>query len=98
MARLIWSPQAAQDLESICEFIARDSEDYAQEFAQRILAAVEVLAEYSQAGRIVPEFEDVSLRELPHGHYRIIYEVGQATVSIPTIHHGARILRGRPER
>jgi len=31
MARLIWAPQAAEDLTAICTFIARDSEGYARE-------------------------------------------------------------------
>jgi plasmid stabilization system protein ParE len=98
VARLIWSPQAADDLEAICSFIGRDSEAYAREFASRVVGAVEVLGDCPGAGRRVPEFQDPSLRELLHGHYRIIYETGDDTVHLLAIHHAARLLRRRPAR
>jgi plasmid stabilization system protein ParE len=62
VARLIWSPQAADDLDAICAFIARDSEAYARDFAARVVGAVEILEEFPTAGRHVPEFQDPSLR------------------------------------
>ena len=96
MVDLIWSPQAADDLEAICAFIARDSDAYARDFAARIVGAVELLREFPAAGRTVPEFQDPALRELLHGHYRIIYEASKAEVHILAIHHGARLLRNRP--
>ena len=43
MARLIWSPNAFDDLESICKFIAMDSEYYARLFAKGVIKAVERL-------------------------------------------------------
>ena len=72
MAVLIWARQAADDLEAICTFIARDSEAYARDFAARVVGAVEILREFPHAGRRVPEFKDATLRELLHGRYRII--------------------------
>ena len=96
MARLIWAPQAAEDLAAICTFIARDSEGYAREFAARVIGAVEMLVEFPEVGRRVPEFADPTLRELLHGHYRINYDVVDDAVHILTVHHGARLLRERP--
>ena len=96
MARLIWAPQAVEDLDAVCAFIARDSVAYASEFAARVIGAVEVLREFPQAGRVVPEFGEPTLRELLHGHYRILYEAGSEAVHILAIHHGARLLRHRP--
>ena len=96
MARLIWSPQAADDLDAICAFIARDSEAYARDFAARIIGAVEMLEEFPTARRNAPEFREPALRELLHGHYRIIYETREDAVHILAIHHGARLLRQRP--
>lgn len=98
MALLIWAPQASEDLEAICTFIARDSEAYARDFAARVVGAVEMLREFPAAGRRVPEFPDPYLRELLHGHYRIIYEISEDAVHIIAIHHGARLLRERPSR
>jgi plasmid stabilization system protein ParE len=98
VAVLIWAPQAAEDLDAVCSFIARDSEAYARDFAERVVGAVEMLSEFPEAGRRVPEFSDPALRELLHGHYRIIYEVSEDAVHILAIHHGARLLRERPAR
>ena len=98
MARLIWAPQAVEDLAAICAFIGRDSEGYAREFAARVMGAVEMLEEFPEVGRRVPEFTDPRLRELLHGHYRIIYEVDDDAVHILAVHHSARLLRERPPR
>ncbi len=97
MARLVWSPQAADDLEATCIYISRDSQVYAQEFARRIVSSVELLARFPEAGRIVPEFSDRNLRELVSGHYRVIYELrSNDVVAVLAIHHGSRPLGKRP--
>ncbi len=44
MTTIRWSPQAADDLESIQGFIARDSAHYAKLVVQRIVAAIDMLA------------------------------------------------------
>jgi plasmid stabilization system protein ParE len=55
MARVSWTPQAADDLEAICLFIARDAPQIAATFAGRILAATERLEPHPHSGRVVPE-------------------------------------------
>lgn len=93
MAHLIWSPQAAADLEAVCDFIARDSREYARLFAARVLALVEGIPAHPEDGRIVPEMETPELRERLLGNYRIIYRLKQGAVEVVTILHGARLLR-----
>ncbi|MFM7327760.1 MAG: type II toxin-antitoxin system RelE/ParE family toxin [Bacteroidota bacterium] len=45
------------------------------------------------SGRIVPERNDQSMRELVMGNYRIIYQVDtESDVRILTVHHGRRLL------
>jgi plasmid stabilization system protein ParE len=92
MARLIWSPQAAADLQGICEFIARDCEEYARITASRIVAAAEGISERPRSGRIVPEMEDPHIREKILGNYRLIYRLKHEAVEIVTVIHGARLL------
>ena len=36
MARLRWTPQALDDIEAICKFIARDSDHFAHLFANKL--------------------------------------------------------------
>ena len=61
MVKLIWSPAAADDLEEICEYIEKDSEYYARIFAQQIVALIETIPDFPEAGRIVPEYQALSL-------------------------------------
>ena len=93
MARkIIWSPHAAQSLQEICSFIERDSKWYATIFAQRIIAAIEITAEFPEMGRIVPEYKNPSLREKILGDYRIVYRLKENSIEIVIIVHGSRLL------
>ena len=89
---IIWSPEALVDLEAIGEFIARDSEFYAQTTVQKIFEASKSLTQHPKAGRIVPEFSNDLIRELFVFQYRIIYEISENEIHILTIIHGKRIL------
>jgi addiction module RelE/StbE family toxin len=95
MAQVRWTPQAADDLESIADFISQDSGQYARLFVINILSAVERLAGFPLLGRMVPGVRDTNVRELILGNYRIVYRVGRDLVVILTIFHGARILDPR---
>ncbi len=92
MAQVRWTPQAADDLEAICLFIARDSPPLAAVFAERVLRATDRLATYPRSGRIVPELGIENIRELVVGSYRAISRIRQDGVHLLTAHHGARVL------
>ena len=92
MAEVRWTPQAADDLEAIAELIAQDSPNYSSLFVMDVLAAVAQVAGFPHSGRIVPEAQDPSLREIVLGNYRIIYRVRRELVEILTVYHGARLL------
>ncbi|NTW54050.1 MAG: type II toxin-antitoxin system RelE/ParE family toxin [Chlorobaculum sp.] len=92
MAEVRWTPQAADDLEAITTFIAKDSASYATLFAMDSLAAVERLSEFPYSGRIVPEVNDPAVREILFGNYHIVYRVNENLVELLTMYHGARLL------
>ena len=92
MAEVRWTPQALDDLEAICLFIGRDAPSVAAVFAQRAFDATDRLADFPESGRIVPEMNDPSLREIFLGNYRLIYRLRSGDVQILTVHHGAREL------
>jgi len=95
MAQVRWTPQAADDLDAVAEFIAEDSPHFAGLFVMDILQMVERLAEFPELGRVVPEIGDKTVRELILGNYRIIYRLHSEAVEVLTIHHGARLLDPR---
>ncbi len=92
MAQVRWTPQAADDLDAIAEFIARDSPHFAGLFVADILQTVDRLVDFPESGRIVPEIGEKSIRELILGSYRIIYRRRTEAVEVLTVHHGARLL------
>jgi plasmid stabilization system protein ParE len=91
MARIGWTPQAVDDLESIAEFIAADSPHYARLFVIDVLEAVERLASFPRSGRIVPEAGDPFVRELILGNYRIVHRLNDEVVEILTVYHTSRL-------
>ena len=92
MAEVRWTPQAADDLEAIAEFISQDSPGYASIFAVDVIEAVDRIGSFPNIGRIVPETRLPFLREVILGNYRIVYRVLTDAVEILTIYHGARLL------
>jgi toxin ParE1/3/4 len=92
MAQVRWTSQAARDLETITEFIARDSSHYARLFAIDVIQAVERVSLFPASGRVVPELDDQMIREVLLGDYRIVYRMGEDYVELLTIYHGARLL------
>jgi plasmid stabilization system protein ParE len=89
VTKIRWTPQAADDLQAIFDFIARDSPYYAQVTVEGILAAIDHLERFPLLGRHVPESARDDLRELIKAPYRIVYRTGEA-IKILTIFHGAR--------
>lgn len=93
-----WSPEAAEDLESIAEYIARDSEYYARAVVTEILSASRSISEFPLIGRIVPELGDEHVRERFIYSYRLVYRVESERILIVAVIHGKRLLENISER
>lgn len=93
MTTIRWSPQAADDLVAIRDYIARDSAQYAGLVVQRIAAAIELLATAPLMGRVVPELRNPDIRELLVGTYRVVYRHRRDVIEIMTIFHESRLFR-----
>jgi toxin ParE1/3/4 len=91
--RIVWSRRAAQDLQSITDYIAADSPAYAGIVLKTIVNQTRILARFPQAGRKVPEFDDENIRELVVYSYRIIYRLQDDEALIVAVIHGKRILQ-----
>jgi plasmid stabilization system protein ParE len=88
--RVVWTEQARSALDEILTYIAQNSAQAARGVLEEALGTAEGLATLSDRGRIVPELEDPSIREVFIGKYRLLYEVSPTEVSILAILHGAR--------
>ena len=96
MVQIIWSKQALEDLKEIFDYISLDSKEYAKLQVVRIKIKTNTLKSHNKIGRVVPEFGIPEIREVMEGNYRIIYSLeSNQSISILTIHHGARDLKAR---
>lgn len=90
--RVVWSPEAVEDVEAIAEYISRDSGYYARAVVAELLAASRGLKTLALRGRPVPEFGDPSIRERFVYSYRLIYRVETRSATVVAVIHGARLL------
>ena len=88
--KIKWSVPAVDDLESIRDYIARDSTIYAASFIEKILKIIDMLEELPEIGREVPEADDSNIRELLFQNYRIMYRVLHDAIQIIAVIRGSR--------
>lgn len=96
--RVVWSPEAIEDVESIATYIARDSIRYATSVVEKILEDSRSLSLSPYIGRIVPEFQNESIREQIAYSYRLIYRIEGEVVTIAPVIHGKRLIDTFSER
>jgi len=87
---VIWTAAARNSLKQIHDFIALDSKYYAKEVVDNILNLADELNTFPSRGRVVPERNQPSLRELFLYSYRVIYRIDGDDVHILTVLHGKR--------
>ncbi|MBN1294444.1 MAG: type II toxin-antitoxin system RelE/ParE family toxin [Candidatus Latescibacteria bacterium] len=96
--RITWSPEAAEDLETIAEYIERDSPFYAQAVVVKILAALQDIKQFPYTGRIVPETGNENIREKFVYSYRLVYQIIDGKILVIAIIHGKRLLENIEDR
>ncbi len=88
---VVFSPKAADDLEEIGDYIARDNPGRAVSFVEEIEQHCYRVAETPTA---FPVRDDIAqgLRMALHGHYLILYCIQSDAIRVERIVHGARRL------
>ncbi|HWQ69585.1 MAG TPA: type II toxin-antitoxin system RelE/ParE family toxin, partial [Patescibacteria group bacterium] len=87
---VVWTPSAQAALDGALEYIAQESLEGAQRVLHATLDLATSLETLSERGRIAPELDDPSVREVFVYSYRLIYEVRGSEVRIVAFLHGAR--------
>jgi toxin ParE1/3/4 len=90
--KIVWSPKAIDDADSIALYISRDSTSYAAAVVRKILDIARSIEAFPFAGRVVPELDDTNIRERFLYSYRIIYRIEETTVTVAAVIHGMRLL------
>jgi len=97
--RIILSPEAASDLQSLYDYISKDSSDNAAKMVGRILEAIETLETIPHRNIVEHQSKRIRrpVRSLPVKPYIIYFRVleEQQAVMIHSVRHGARRRRKR---
>lgn len=92
MVKIVWSEKSKNDLKSIFDFISQNSIFFAKKTRSDLIKRTQILKDYPNIGRIVPEFGLNHIRELIYGNYRIIYKTNLNNfnlIEIVTIWHAS---------
>jgi toxin ParE1/3/4 len=90
--KVVWSPVALERVGEIAGFIAQDSASAAKKWVGSVFAKVKRLGKFPESGRSVPEIKRPDIREVLHGHYRIVYRIRQGQIAVLTVRHGKQRL------
>lgn len=92
MVKVIWTDAALNELDDIGEFIAKDSQRYAEITVNELFNSVDILEQHPRAGAKVTEFNIDEIRQIIKGNYRIVYQlIDDYRVDIVTVHNTARL-------
>jgi toxin ParE1/3/4 len=91
MKRFVLSPDAAQDLRDIWEYIAEDSVEAADDFLEKLHDQMLALAQTPRMGHKREDLaEDRPLLFWPFGNYLILYRITKGFLEVVAVAHGKR--------
>lgn len=90
MGKVRWTSEAADWLQNIYDYIARDNHDAAIRVVRGIYEKIQVLNRFPEIGHVYETQSGHHIRVLLHGHYRIAYLIKQdGDVDILGVFHGS---------
>ena len=90
--RVRWSARAESDLYWIGDYIGRDDPNVAERWVEGIRERAHRAGTFPRSGRVVPEFEHQSIREVFVGNYRIVYLVETRGLLVLAVREGHEVL------
>ncbi len=89
-----FSKSAIEDLRGIKEYyLEQGVPQIGQEFVASIVEHVETLSSHPDIGRVVPEFDDESIRELIHSPFRVVYLRESKSIKVIRVWRSERLLK-----
>ena len=88
-----WTGHAKAQLRHIHDYIAQDSPFYAKRVSEELVKKTQCLDELPRIGRVVPELNEETIRELSIYSYRILYEIKPTHISVLAVIHKRRDLQ-----
>lgn len=92
--KISFSNSAFKDLEDIKSYYAGEGvPTIGKRFIAEIIKHIENLKTHPEIGRIVPEFDDIHMRELIHPPFRIVYLLEDNAIKIIRVWRSERLLK-----
>jgi plasmid stabilization system protein ParE len=88
-----WTAHATAQLHHIHDRIAQDSPLYAKRVSDALVRKTFLLDELPRLGRVVPELNEETIRELSLYSYRVLYEIKTTHIDILALIHKRRDLQ-----
>ncbi len=88
--RVVWTEGARRELDAAIAFVADESLEGAISLLEEILTSTKSLDSMPDRGRVVPERDDPTVREILVGPYRLLYHVAESDVHILSVLHQRR--------
>ena len=92
-----WTKTAEDHLDAIHSYIGRDSPEFAKRTVDRLTSRSRQISTFPFSGRLVPEFDADSIREIMEGPFRIIYRIKSDQIDVLAVIHGAMDIFRKPE-
>lgn len=90
MVKIEWTEEAKFWLKDIHDYIAKDNKRIAKKITKEIYRKVQILATFPKIGYVYPNDDDLEIRILLYGHYRIAYLIkDENSISVLGVFHGA---------
>ena len=90
---ILVAESALADLEALrLWYASQDVPEVGERLVSELVNRIEMLSEHPDMGRVVPEFNQRSLRELIHPPYRIVYRREPDQIRIVRVWRSERVL------
>lgn len=91
---IAFSKSAIDDLKNIKRYyLEQGMPQIGQDFVVAVVEHIETLARHPDMGRVVPEFNDDSIRELIHSPFRVVYLRESESIHIIRVWRSERLLK-----
>ena len=91
MAKLIWSPEAGDNLAEIRDHISINSPHFAPKFIEELMDYPERLLVFPDTGKLIPNSHVSGAKEIFYKDYRIAYREKAGNIEILAVHHGSKL-------
>lgn len=93
--KLLWSELAIARVTEIASHINQINPDDTEKWIEKCFDRVLQLKDFPKSGRIVPELNKETIREIFYGNYRIIYKLEPTRIIVMTLRHSRQLLEAR---